>query len=250
MIYPLSSEQRLYFCLIPIYLLFSITMVAHSESSEYRIEAYRTFQSIEIDGELTESDWQNAKTINRLVQIEPDEGKPATLPTEVRILYDDQNIYFGFTCFDSDLSKLVANEMRRDARNLHENDNVFVLLDTYNDKRSGFFFRANALGAIQDSAITNSGDSLNRDWDAVVECRSKINDTYWIAEIAVPFSQLRFNKNDEMAWGMNVGRTIPRVQEEATWVPVSKAYGGMAKYRTANLGSLVGLKGIAPSRHL
>ena len=250
MIYPLSSEQRLYSCLILIYLLFSITMIAHSESSEYRIEAYRTFHSIEIDGELSEPDWQNAKTINRLVQIEPDEGKPATFPTEVRILYDDQNIYFGFTCFDSDLSKLVANEMRRDARRLHENDNVFVLLDTYNDQRSGFFFRANALGAIQDSAITNSGDSLNRDWDAVVACRSKINDTHWIAEIAVPFSQLRFNKNDDMAWGMNVGRTIPRFQEEATWVPVSKAYGGMAKYRTANLGSLVGLKGISPSRHL
>ena len=77
------------------------------------------------------------------------------------------------------MAKLIANEMRRDARDLHENDNVFVLLDTYNDKRSGFFFRLNPLGAIQDRAITNSGDTMNTDWDAVVECKSKINDSYW-----------------------------------------------------------------------
>ena len=58
---------------------------------------------------------------------------------EVRILYDNENIYFGFTCYDSDISKLVANEMRRDSRDLHENDNVFLLLDTYNDQTQRFF---------------------------------------------------------------------------------------------------------------
>ena len=92
---------------------------------------------------------------------------------EVKVLYDNENIYFGFTCFDTEISKLVANEMRRDSRDLHDNDTVFLILDTYDDKRSGFFFRVNALGAIQDRAVTNSGDTLNRDWDAVVECQSK-----------------------------------------------------------------------------
>ncbi len=98
--------------------------------------------------------------------------------------------------------------------------------------------------------MTSSGDSLNRDWDAVWACRAKINNNHWTAEIAIPFSQLRFNQSDQMTWGMNMGREIPRNQEEATWVPVSKAYGGRAKYRTSNLGSLVGLEGISPARHL
>ena len=103
---------------------------------EYQAEAYRTFQSIEIDGDFNEADWEQAKPIRQFAQIEPEVGKPISELTEVRILYDDKYIYFGFTCFDSETNKIAANEMRRDA-GLYDNDNVFVLLDTYNDRRSG-----------------------------------------------------------------------------------------------------------------
>ena len=222
----------------------------HSEPHNNQIKAYRTYESIEIDGDLTEADWKHAEPMDQFVQVEPHVGENMSEPMELRILYDDENIYFGFTCFDSDMSKLIANEMRRDARDLHENDNVFVLLDTYNDKRSGFFFRMNPLGAIQDRAITNSGDSMNTDWDAVVACKSKINDAYWTAELSIPFSQLRFEKNDPMTWGINAGRGIARQREEGIWMPVPSSYGGRAKYRTAHVGNLVGLEGIAPSRNL
>ena len=221
-----------------------------TESHDYQIKAYRTYESVEIDGDLTEEDWKHAETINRFVQIEPYEGEIGSESMEVKVLYDNENIYFGFTCFDSEISKLVANEMRRDSRDLHDNDTVFLILDTYDDKRSGFFFRINALGAIQDRAVTNSGDTLNRDWDAVVECKSKINDTYWTSELSIPFSQLRFKQSDQIVWGINTGRELARNQEEMIWVPVPASYGGMAKYRTANLGRLTGLSGIASSRNL
>jgi hypothetical protein len=148
------------------------------------------------------------------------------------------------------MSKLVANDMRHDAQDLHENDNVFLILDTYNDKRNGFSFRINPLGAYQDRAVTNGGDSLNRSWDAVVACQAKINGDHWTAELGIPFSQLRFDKSDNMTWGMNVGRGVRKNNEEAIWVPVPRQYGGMAKYRLGNLGSLAGLEGIAPSRRL
>ncbi len=223
---------------------------ANVERHSKQIKAYRTYQSIEIDGDLTEEDWQHTEVMDEFVQVEPHEGEALSEPMELRILYDDENIYFGFTCYESDISKLIANEMRRDSRDLHENDNVFVLLDTYNDKRSGFFFRMNALGAVQDRAITNSGDTFNSDWDAVVACKSKINDSYWTAELSIPFSQLRFEKNDPMTWGINAGRGIARSREEAIWMPVPASYGGRAKYRTAHVGNLVGLEGIAPSRNL
>lgn len=240
---------------IPIFLfviaLFHTPLISlHAEIHNSEIKAYRTYESVEIDGDLTEEDWKHAEPIDKFVQIEPSEGEISSESMEVRILYDNENIYFGFTCFDSDISKLVANEMRRDSRDLHENDNVFLLLDTYNDRRSGFFFRMNALGAIQDRAVTNSGDTFNSDWDAVVECKSKINDTYWTAELSIPFSQLRFKKSDSMAWGLNTGRGLARNKEEMIWVPVSASYGGRAKYRTAKLGSVVGLSGITPSRNL
>ena len=230
-------------------LLFPLIANADPGPMEYQAEAYRTFQSIEIDGDLTEPDWQNAKRISQLIQFEPDEGQPMTEPTEVRILYDEKNIYFAFTCFDSDTSKRVANEMRRDGE-LYDNDNVFVLLDTYNDRRSGFFFRVNPLGAMEDVAVMDNGDSRNESWDAVWDCRTKINEDHWIAEIGIPFSQLRFNRSADMTWGLNVGRSLMRNQEEATWAPVSRAHGWRGRYRTANIGSLVGLGGISPSRNL
>ena len=220
------------------------------EAHNYQIKAYRTYESIEIDGELNEADWEKAEVINKFIQIEPYAGKPNSEPMKVRILYDDDNIYFGFVCYDSQINKIVANEMRRDSRDLHENDNVFVLLDTYNDKRSGFFFRVNALGAIQDRAITNNGDTLNGDWDAVVECQSKIYESSWTSELSIPFSQLRFKKSEPIIWGINVGRELMRTQEETVWTPVPVSFGGLAKYRTTNLGSLVGLEGISPSRNL
>ena len=243
-------EIRRYLFFLSFIFLFPICISSASEPIEYRAEAYRTFQSIEIDGDFNETDWQHAKLINQFVQTEPDEGVPITESTAVRILYDEKNIYFGFTCSSSWRDSIVANEMRRDAENLRENDNVFILLDTYNDKRNGVFFRINPLGAMQDIALTNSGDSQNRSWDAVWDCRSKINDDHWTTEIAIPFSQLRFNRSESMVWGINFGRTIRQKNEEATWVPVSRQYGSRSKYRTANLGSLVGLAGITPSRRL
>lgn len=249
----LSSSLKFQRIMVPLFLILLLNAVGangHAESHDYQIKAHRTYESIEIDGDLTEDDWQHAESIDEFVQIEPYEGEVSSQPMEVRILYDTENIYFGFTCFDSEISKLVANEMRRDSRDLHENDTVFLILDTYDDKRSGFFFRMNALGAIQDRAVTNSGDTLNRDWDAVVECKSKINDTYWTSELSIPFSQLRFKQSDQIVWGMNTGRELARNQEEVIWVPVPASYGGMAKYRTANLGRLVGISDVAPSRNL
>ena len=129
---------------LSILLLFSISVGVHAETEELQAKAYRTYQNIEIDGELTEPDWQKAAPIRQFIQFEPDAGAPLTEATEVRILYDDKHIYFGFVCSEPDRAKIVANKMRRDTM-LWDNDNVFVLLDTYNDRRSGFFFRVNPL---------------------------------------------------------------------------------------------------------
>ena len=234
-------------------LLFPFVVNADPEDMEYQAEAYRTYQSIEIDGEFNEEDWQNAKTITRLIQYEPVEGELISQPTEIRILYDAKEIYFGFTCFDDDISKMVANEMRRDGSGrdgLRENDHVSILLDTYNDRRNGFYFRVNPLGAKEDIALINSGESRNQAWDAIWTCRTKINADHWTAEIGIPFSQLRFSKSDEMTWGLNLGRSLMRNQEDATWAPLSKAHGFFARYRTDVIGSLVGLEGITPPRNL
>ena len=248
-----SRCGKSFFILFICCLLFPLIVSADSERMEYRAEAYRTYQSIEIDGEFNEEDWQNAQSITQFIQYEPAEGELISQPTEVRILYDAKEIYFGFTCYDTDISKMVANEMRRDGSGqdgLRENDHVSILLDTYNDRRNGFYFRVNPLGAKEDIALINSGESRNQAWDAIWTCRTKINADHWTAEIGIPFSQLRFSKSEEMTWGLNLGRSLMRNQEDATWAPLSKAHGFFARYRTDVIGNLVGLKGITPPRNL
>ena len=241
---------RAYLCRwLSILLLLCIRADVHAETAELRAEAHRTYQNIEIDGELTEPDWQKATPIRQFIQFEPDAGTPLTEATEVRILYDAKHIYFGFVCSEPDPSKIIANKMRRDTM-LWDNDNVFVLLDTYNDRRSGFFFRVNPLGAREDVALMDSGDSRNENWNAVWDSRGKINTDNWTTEIAIPFSQLRFKDNETLTWGLNLGRTLQKHQEEGTWAPVPAAYTYLARYRTTHLGTLTGLSGISQRRNM
>ena len=228
----------------------SISVNAETERELPRMSAHRTSEEIKVDGVFDESVWQNVEPIRQLYQIQPDQGEPATEQSEVRILYDDKKLYFGFIFFDSEMDKIVANDMRRDSPGLRSNDYGFLLLDTYNDRRNAVFFRFTPVGGIEDTAVSNSGGSLNHSWDIVWECRCRINEDHWTAEIAIPFSQLRFERSDVMNWGVNFGREIARKQEIAAWNEAPKTYGGLAKYRTAYFGTLEGLEGISPSRHL
>ena len=231
-------------------LFIPIAVHAQTERELPRMSAHRTSETIKVDGVLDEPVWQTVEPIRQLYQIQPDQGDPATEQSEVRILYDDKKLYFGFIFFDSEMDKVVANDMRRDSSGLRSNDYGFLLLDTYNDRRNAVFFRFTPVGGMEDTAVSNSGGSLNTSWDIVWECRCRINDDNWTVEIAIPFSQLRFEQSNMMDWGLNFGREIARKREIAAWHEAPKTYGGLAKYRTAYFGTLEGLAGISPSRHL
>ncbi|MDE0041796.1 MAG: hypothetical protein OXT74_07155, partial [Candidatus Poribacteria bacterium] len=108
MTYQLGAWQKRCLLLLFLWLLSPMIVGATPEVTELRAEAQRTSQRIKIDGALSEADWGKVEPIRQFVQIEPDEGEPISQPTEVRILYDSRHLYLGFTCFDNDISKLVA----------------------------------------------------------------------------------------------------------------------------------------------
>ena len=217
--------------------------------SVYRMRAFRISEPLKIDGHLEEAAWQEAEAAEGFTQRDPVEGAPASERTWVRVLYDARKIYFGFMCYDSEPEKIVANEMRRDS-DLEENDSVEILMDPYNDRRGGFFFRVNPLGAKEDKLVGDEGRSTYRDWNGLWEAKARIVEQGWQVEIAIPFSQLRFRSDGDMVWGINFGRNIRRKNEEAHWVPISRSLGFSGRYYTANLGELVGLEGIQPRLHL
>ncbi|MXX36562.1 MAG: carbohydrate binding family 9 domain-containing protein [Gemmatimonadetes bacterium] len=216
-------------------------LAAPSQAGETPVvQATRTSTPPNIDGRLDDSVWHQAPTIADFFQREPIEGAPPTEQTEVRILFDDDHLYFALRCFDSEADRLVANQMRRDAE-LDENDNIQIILDPYNDRRGGFYFSTNPLGARQDLLLTDEGRTRNQAWDSVWQSRTRIDSLGWSAEVAIPFDQVRYPDSDQAVWGINIGRAIRRKNEEVFLVPPPQSYGFRGRYRTSRLAVLTGL---------
>ena len=216
-------------------------IAAPSQSRETPVvQATRTPTPPSIDGRLDDAVWDQAPTIADFFQRDPIEGAPPTEQTQVRILFDDDHLYFALRCFDSEADRLVANQMRRDAE-LDENDNIQIILDPYNDRRSGFYFSTNPLGARQDLLLTDEGRTRNQAWDSVWQSRTHIDSLGWSAEVAIPFDQVRYPDSDQAVWGINIGRAIRRKNEEVFLVPPPQSYGFRGRYRTSRLAVLTGL---------
>jgi len=210
-----------------------------SATSSCTLNACFAEGSINMDGRMNESAWAQAEPATRFFQREPREGAPATEKTEVRILYDDTNLYIGVYCYDSEPGRIVHNELRFDG-DLAYDDNFTVVLDTFADRRNGFFFRINPNGARLDARLAN-GSRPNTDWNGVWDTAARINDDGWSAEIVIPLSTLRFNEVNVQEWGINFQRMIAWKNEEVLWAAWSRDYGIT---QLSQAGMLCNLRGI------
>jgi hypothetical protein len=118
-----------------------------SSHQRYRVEAVRVETGPALDGVLDDEVWQRATVVSEFFQQEPDEGAPASERTEVRLIYDERNIYIGVHAYSADPGAVVATEMRRDSDRILDEDNFQVIFDTFRDSRSGYIFVTNPLGA-------------------------------------------------------------------------------------------------------
>jgi hypothetical protein len=207
-----------------------------------RAGASRAAEAPTIDGVLDERVWQQATPIDTFVQVEPIEGQPATEKTEVRILYTATTIYVGVSCFDSDPSKIVTTEARRDSA-LTGQDSFQMIFDTYHDRQNGFIFGTNAVGLQYDAQVRNEGETLrggppgglgggnttgagggvNTNWDGAWDVKTHLTDAGWTAEFAIPLRTLRYGPPPQV-WGVNFSRNIERKRELVYWSPVSRIY--------------------------
>lgn len=203
--------------------------------------ALRIQESITLDGELNESAWNKAIHITNFTQRELKENEPSTERTEVAVLYNDDNLYIGIYCFDSEPEKLIANQLQRDFP-WWTQDNMNIVLDTYNDKRNAYLFVINPLGARADALVLNNGDGFNVDWHGVWDCRAKITKDGWFAELRIPFNTLKFTSADVQNWGINFERNIRRKREQVQWQGWSRD----AQINNINrAGTLSGLSGLS-----
>ena len=180
-----------------------------------RAEVLYINEHIRLDGRLDEPAWKQAVPIGDLVQVLPREGEAPRERTEVRVLVDNNAIYFGIICFDRNPASIVSTQLTRDA-DLGVDDSVTIVLDPFFDQRNGFFFTVNPSGARADGQISNNEEFTSLDWDGIWDARARITDEGWTAEIMIPFKTLRFKPN-QTVWGLNVERVHKQYNEKSRW---------------------------------
>ena len=209
--------------------------------------AIATPTPITLDGALDEEVWRKAQPAVDFVQAEPHEGQLATEITEVRLVFDGEALYVGVACHDAaGAAGIIINDIRKDFVT-GEQDSFEMILDTFADRRNGFVFAVNAVGAKSDSQIANEGRDVNASWDAVWSVATRTGADGWSAEIRIPFKTLRFTPGAGRVWGVNFSRRIRRKNELDFWSPVPRVYN---LYRASLGGTLDGLPDASQGRNL
>jgi hypothetical protein len=211
-------------------------------NAQKTIQTERISVPIAIDGVLDEPFWQTAEIAKDFTQIKPIAGKTASQPTEVRVVYDDESIYFGAVCYDTpeSMSKILCQRDRFNANT----DYFSVTLDTYNDQLNGFVFSVSTCGVQYDAKIYSNDYSSQLDmiWYSEV----KHTDSSWVVEMKIPYSAIRFAKGDEQNWGINFARYISVNREESFWNEVKPDLDNIV----TQAGKLKGIKNIEPPLRL
>ena len=197
-----------------------------------------------IDGQLDDPCWRAALPLTSFTQVLPVEGAPPTERTEVRFVYDHDNLYIAVRCFDHEPGKIIVRQMQRDSV-AESDDQVKIAFDTFARQRDGYFFAVNPAGArteglIEDFAVENPL------WDTIWQARGRVDAEGWTAEIAIPFKSLSFDPQRD-TWGCNIERIIRRKQETVRWTAVSRAE---PMTTLADFGELRGLHDLHQGRGL
>lgn len=212
----------------------------------YAIEANET---ITIDGKLNESVWRRAPVINDFFRIEPRQGGVYKFPTDVQIIFDKKNLYFGVFCKDTAGKKgLRIQDLRRDF-DFASNDNFYVSIDAQNTKRFCVSFMTTPMGNLRDVQVFDDA-FRDLDWDALWKVRTSVTDTGWYAEFAIPFSTIRYNKvaaGDSVSWGISFSRLARREYEQTAFPAVPQAF---TPQRMTYAAQLRGLKLPPPSANI
>ncbi len=228
--------------------------MSRDAESRVTVRALRLSEQLVLDGRLDEAIY-GAPPITGFFQTEPDDGELATEKTEAWVSFDERNVYVSARVWDSaPESEWIANEMRRNGASLPNNDSFGVVLDTFYDRRNGYFFYTNALGARADRYFTDEGNSTNRDLLPVWDVRVGRFDGGWTVEMVIPFRSLRYEPGAVQVWGIQLRRGIRRKNEWAflSPVPISAAPGGpqTGTRRVSLAGTLVGIEAPPVARNL
>ena len=224
-------------------------VVSRNESG-ITIRAVGIDEPLRIDGSLDETVYVEIRPVSGFTQVEPQDGAPASQQTQVWLLFDNAHVYVSARVWESELDRMVANEMRHDAaQSLSQNELFTVTLDTFYDRRNGYVFFINPLGGYGEAQFSNESQ-YNNDWNGIWESTVGRFEGGWIVEMAIPFKTLRYQPDDVQVWGFQVER-INRWKNEVNYLAPSDPARGNSGFMLASLfATAVGVEVPPPAMNL
>jgi hypothetical protein len=207
------------------------------------VTAVRADAAPVIDGRDDDAIWRTAPPITGFKQWQPTEGKTPRFKTEAKVAYDAANLYVFVRSFDPHPDSIIKLLERRDS--FTPSDMVWVFVDSYHDRRSGYEFGVNAAGVKIDQAVSNGGNEDGA-WDAVWDVATRIDSLGWTAEFRIPLSQMRYSRGREHTLGITIDRDIYRYSERVSWPMLSQSKPDLV----SQLGTLDGMDDLEAPRKL
>ncbi|MBI3871595.1 MAG: carbohydrate binding family 9 domain-containing protein [candidate division Zixibacteria bacterium] len=201
--------------------------------------------SPDVDGRLDDSCWAEAVMVSDFMQKEPNEGTIPKERTLVGFLYDDDALYVGARMYSDNPTELKKYLNRHDSPGSSEQ--IIISLDTYLDRRTCYDFGVSDAGVRFDRYHpVDNEEERDFSYNPVWEAQAQLDSLGWTAEMRIPFSQLRFNRQDVQVWGANLNRWKPAHNEDDFWIYVPRNETGWS----SRFGDLIGISGIRPSRRI
>ncbi len=220
-------------------LLFQIFIISHLlNAQDYKLKAVKIDGYINIDGKLEEEFWKGAERVELNYEVQITDNSPALQKTIAMALYNNEYLYFGFICYDSEPKSIRAHITDRDK--MWEDDFVILMIDTYGDNQNAYQLAVNPYG-IQGDGM-RSGNFEDMRFDFVWYSMGLVSDSGWSVEIAIPFKSIRFPSKQNQEWSILLGRNYPRESRYIfSWTPVDKNNPCLM----CQAGKLIGLEGIS-----
>jgi hypothetical protein len=227
-----------------IFVLAFILLIPFLTTAQTRTYTTRKLTSAppEIDGKFIDQAWESAVWSGDFVQFEPYEDTLPDQQTAFAVLYDDNNLYVAIRAYDREPEKISHRLSRRDE---DDGDWVSIVIDSYEDKLTGFGFSVTAAGSKSDVIFTNDNQE-DKSWDPIWYVKTASDAEGWTAEMRIPLSQLRFTKKDQYEWGIEVARYIFRKNETSLWSPLHKSTNKLV----SDFGTLLGIHDISPKKDI
>lgn len=200
---------------------FALSLFSQKRNESFVYRMKRASGPVTVDGVPDDAAWSGVAAAAGFHMITPMDTSLATVSTEVRMTYDDRNIYLLAVCHKKVAGRYRVESLRRDFA-FGRNDNFLVFIDPFDDQVNGFAFGANAAGAQWDGTMYDGG-KVDLNWDNKWASAVTNTDHAWVLEAAIPFKTLRYN-NDVRRWGVNFSRLDIQAVEKSSWAPVPRQF--------------------------